>query len=138
LEVYLREDGLLFGDIALRPPGGYIMELISQSYGFSAWDALVHMELDLPFTFPDTHKYHSAAYIIHPGAGTVQQIKNWDEVCSLPGVFKSKLKLQARLSMDERKGVGEDAGYLLLSNIKAEPLAQDIEKVRHTLDFIMS
>ncbi|MFT6985339.1 MAG: hypothetical protein ACJAT7_001148 [Psychromonas sp.] len=138
MEVYLSEKGILFGEIALRPPGGYIMELISKSYGFSSWDALLHMELDLPFTFPDSPTYYSAACIIHPGAGTVQQINNWNQVSSLPSVFKSKLKVTAGTRISERQGVGEDAGYLLLVNSEAKILAQEIEKVRQTLDFTMS
>lgn len=138
MEVYLSDEGLLFGEIALRPPGGYIMELISKSYGFSSWDALVHMELDLPFAFPDSPPHYSAACIIHPGAGTVQEINNWDEVSSLSSVFKSKLKVIPGVTIKAREGVGEDAGYLLLSNSKAETLTQEIEKVRQRLDFTMS
>lgn len=34
LEAYLGEDGILFGEIALRPRGGYLMELISRAYIF--------------------------------------------------------------------------------------------------------
>jgi len=137
MEVYLSEEGLLFGEIALRPPGGYIMELISKSHGFSAWDALVHIELDLPFSFPDSPTCYSAACIIHPGAGTVQQINNWQQVSSLPSVFKSKLKVIPGSTIRARQGVGEDAGYLLLSNSDAQILTQEIETVQQTLDFTM-
>lgn len=138
MEVYLSDEGILFGEIALRPPGGYIMELISKSYGFSSWDAMVHMELDLPFTFPDRHTGYSAAYIIHPGAGTVQQIKNWDVVSRLPFVFKSKLKVAPGTMMGERKGVGEDAGYLLFSHADPKTLIHGIDEVCKELDFTMS
>ncbi|MDA7747134.1 ATP-grasp domain-containing protein, partial [Psychromonas sp.] len=120
MEVYLSDEGLLFGEIALRPPGGYIMELISKSYGFSAWDALVHIELDYPFSFPEAPLSYSAASIIHPGAGKIEQISNWDEVSQLPSVFKSKLKVLPGMTIKDRNGVGEDAGYLLLSNINPE------------------
>jgi hypothetical protein len=138
MEVYMSEKGLLFGEIALRPPGGYIMELISQSYGFSSWDALVHMELNLPFEFPKPSAYHSAACIIHPGAGTIDKIDHWDEVSHLPSVFKAKLKVTQGEVIKKRIGIGEDAGYLLLGNNSAEILTQDIEAMRKMLHFKMS
>ena len=52
LELYLTAGGPLFGEIALRPPGGYIMELLKLAYEFDAWQAFVAMELDQPFAFP--------------------------------------------------------------------------------------
>ena len=35
--------GLLFGEIALRPPGGYIMNAMHHAYGFDPWAAFVAM-----------------------------------------------------------------------------------------------
>lgn len=137
LEVYLSEEGLLFGEIALRPPGGYIMALISKVYGFSSWEALVHMELDLPFEFLSAHSSHTAACIIHPGAGEVRQIKNWDRVSKLPSVYKAKLKIKPSARIADRRGVGEDAGYLLLSNSSQDGLLDDINTINTSLQFEM-
>ena len=116
MEVYLSDSGLLFGEIALRPPGGYIMELISRAYGFSAWEALVHVELGLPFEFTQASVEYTAVYIIHPGAGTVMRIDHWDQVVALPSVYRKNIKIKPGVQLSERQGVGEDAGYLLLAS----------------------
>ena len=135
MEAYLDDAGLLFGEIALRPPGGYIMELISKAYGFNAWEALVHMELDRPFEFPSSSSKHTAACILHPGAGRIRDIKNWDQVSSLPSVYKARLKVKPSEHIAERQGVGEDAGYLLLSNDRQDRLMKDIDTIDTSLQF---
>jgi formate-dependent phosphoribosylglycinamide formyltransferase (GAR transformylase) len=137
MEAYLSDDGILFGEIALRPPGGYIMELIGKAYDFSSWDALVYMELDLPFEFPDSYSSHTAVHIIHPGAGTIDNIENWDEIKKLPSVYRAKLKVKAGDVIGERIGVGEDAGYILFSNRDRKRLLADAEYVTHHLNFVL-
>lgn len=137
MEVYLSDKGILFGEIALRPPGGYIMELISKAYGFSSWEAFVHMELDLPFAFKNENCNYSAVYIIHPGPGKIMQIEGWDKVSALPSVYKAKLKIKPSAIVSERKGVGENAGYLLFSSIDRENLLHDIDYVNKELKFVI-
>jgi len=138
MEAYLGDAGPLFGEIALRPPGGYIMELISEAYGFSAWEALVHMELDRPFEFPSSFSKHTAACILHPGAGRVMDIKNWDQVSNLPSVYRARLKVKPSERIAERQGVGEDAGYLLLSSDRQDRLLKDIDTIDASLQFDMT
>ena len=137
MEAYLHDDGILFGEIALRPPGGYIMELISQAYGFSAWEALVYMELDLPFEFPESHSSHTAVYISHPGGGTVDHIENWDLVKELPSVYRAKMKVKPGDVISERIGVGEDAGYVLFSHRDRKKLLADVEFVTDYLKIVL-
>ena len=38
MEVFLGEEGPVFGEIAARPPGGYLMDLIPRAYGFDPWE----------------------------------------------------------------------------------------------------
>ena len=137
MEAYLSDDGILFGEIALRPPGGYIMELISKAYDYSAWEALVHMELDLPFEFPDANSSQTAVYIIHPGGGTVEHIEQWEEIKDLPSIYRAKLKVKPGGVIGERIGVGEDAGYVLFSNRDREKLLADVEYVTDHLKIVM-
>jgi len=137
MEAYLSDEGILFGEIALRPPGGYIMELIGQAFDFSSWDALVHMELDLPFEFPDSYSSHTAAHIIHPGAGTVDHIECWDEIKKLSSVYRAKLKVKPGDVIGERIGVGEDAGYVLFSHRDRKRLLADAEYVTQHLKFVL-
>ena len=137
MEAYLSDSGILFGEIALRPPGGYIMDLISKAYGFSSWEALVHVELDLPFQFTQACVGYTAVCIIHPGAGTVLRIDHWNQVGALPSVYRKKIKIKPGALIAERQGVGEDAGYLLLSNSNQDDLLSDIKQIDEKLDIVM-
>ncbi len=137
MEAYLDDDGLLFGEIALRPPGGYIMELISKAYDFSSWEALVHMELDLPFEFPDSASNHAAVYIIHPGAGMVERIEHWDEIKALASVYRARLKVNPGTRVSERTGVGEDAGYVLFKHRDRKIMLADLDYVADHLQIVM-
>ncbi|MEZ4749425.1 MAG: ATP-grasp domain-containing protein [Bdellovibrionota bacterium] len=113
LEVYLSDSGALFGEIALRPPGGYIMELITKAYGFNAWEAFVAVELDRPFSFNSQVKQFAAAHILHPGEGVVRSVSRFEKAASNPFTYKNRIKVKAGDSVAARAGVGEDIGYLL-------------------------
>ncbi len=126
MEAYLDANAVLFGEIALRPPGGYIMELISRAYAFSAWKALVHVELDLPFDFKRKRQRHAAVYIIHPGAGRVAGISGWEEVSGHAAVYRARLKTKPGMLVEVRSGVGEDLGYLLCNGDSSASLLQTI------------
>jgi hypothetical protein len=113
-EMYLTEDGPLFGEIALRPPGGYIMELIETAWRFPVWDAFVAVELDLPMVFPTAPRRAAMAAILHPGAGRIASIDGVEAVRADRRVARLKLKAAAGDEIHERAGVGEDIGYVLL------------------------
>ena len=94
LEVYLAENGLLFGEIALRPPGGYIMNAIQHAYGFNPWQAIVAMELDEPFEFPATAAAYSCVEVFHPGEGRVTAVQGEDIVRNHPATREFRLKVR--------------------------------------------
>lgn len=74
LEVYLSKAGLLFDEIALRPPSYYIMNAMQHAWGFNPWEAIVAMELGEDYVFPQTPVAYSCAEILHPGAGRISAI----------------------------------------------------------------
>jgi biotin carboxylase len=113
LEVYLAADGLLFGEIALRPPGGYIMNAMRHAYGFDPWEAFVAMELDESFNFPDRPAAYAAVEVLHPGAGTVSSISGESRVRKHPATREFHLKIKPGDRIARREGVGQDTGYLL-------------------------
>ena len=45
LEYYLTDEGILFGEVALRPPGGHIMDCMSIAYDVNIWDHFIDVEL---------------------------------------------------------------------------------------------
>ena len=124
LEVYLTEAGLLFGEIALRPPGGYIMNAMRHAYGFDPWAAFVAMELDEPFDFPQAPSGYACVQILHPGTGVVTAVRGEQRVREHPATREFRLKVRPGDVIGERQGAGQDVGYLLhVSASAAERLA---------------
>jgi biotin carboxylase len=113
LEVYMTNNGLLFGEIALRPPGGYIMNAIRHAYGFNPWEAFVAMELDEAFVFPDSPLAYTAVEVFHPGPGTVTAIKGESRVRAHPALREFRLKIGPGDRIARRESVGQDTGHLL-------------------------
>lgn len=137
MEYYLTEEGILFGEIALRPPGGYIMNGIKLAYDFDPWEAFVDIELDeRPKTkFPAS--CFAASYVIHPGAGKLVEVKGREECLGLPSLKKLKLKAKTGDELTTRVGTGDDMGYALFTNKDQTELLRDVLKFRETLRFSM-
>jgi len=114
LEMFLPAGGPLFGEIALRPPGGYIMDLLGLAWGFDAWRAFVAVELDRAFVFPDAPKAQAAAMVLHPGAGTVAAVRGLAEVRLLPEVVEARIRVRPGDRVMPRAGVAENVGHVLL------------------------
>lgn len=113
LEVYLTPNGPLFGEIALRPPGGYIMNALNYAYGFNPWEALLAMELGESFEFPKSLLKYTAVDVFHPGHGTVIQIQGEDLVRQHGSTCEFRVKVKPGDSIDPRDGVGKDTGYVI-------------------------
>jgi hypothetical protein len=138
LEVYRTGEGLLFGEIAIRPPGGYIMDLISLAWQFDAWRAFVSVELDLPdlrSLFPTTAvpARYAAAMVIHPGAGLVRSVEGLAEIRAHPAVVAARVKVKPGDRVEPRTGVGEDVGYVLLRADSRSQLMDALAMSRETL-----
>jgi len=116
LEVYLSDKGLLFGEIALRPPGGYIMNAMRYAYGFNPWEAFIAMELGEPFEFPQAPLVYSCVEVLHPGVGHVSEIRGEQQVKNHADVREFKLKVKAGDIINKREGAGQDIGYLLYTS----------------------
>lgn len=138
LELFLTSEGLLVGEVALRPPGGYIMNAIELAWGFDPWEALVAVELDRPMSFPSSPVGTAATCIFHPGAGTLRAIDGEAAVRGHPACQRLKLKLKPGDVVPEREGVGVDIGYALLSATSDEEVRAAIrfvdEQLRFTVD----
>lgn len=122
LEVYLAKTGLLFGEIALRPPGGYIMNALQHAWGFNPWEAFLAMELDEPFAFPAHPLAYTAVEVLHPGPGTVTAIRGESLLRDHPAMREFRLKIRPGDRIAPRASVGEDTGYLL--HASASPAAR--------------
>lgn len=123
LEFYRHKDGLLFGEIALRPPGGYIMQLMEEAYGFNPWEAFLNVEIDRDMSFPKKAKTHAACWVHHPGVGQVRDVKM---TVNLQSLKKHKIKVKAGDRIAMRSGVGEDVGYSLFVSDDVNVLKKDL------------
>ena len=119
LEVYLTGNGLLFGEIALRPPGGYIMQAMEYAYGFNPWAAFVAMELGEPFDFPDTNTAWCCVDVLHPGAGQVTAIRGKNLARSHAATREFRLKVKTGDRIAPRESSGKDVGHLIYTGESA-------------------
>lgn len=137
MELFLSEEGPVFGEIAARPPGGYLMELMSRAYGFDPWESLLQLETGEETAFPDTPLGHAGVWIIHPGAGTVREVHGVEEARALSGVVAVSCKLKAGDVVDERLGSGDSKGKIVAVGSTqaecAEALRRAVETVRLSL-----
>lgn len=135
LEFYRDAKGLLFGEVALRPPGGYIMKLIEEAYDFDPWQAFLQVELgekpDLPKSLKASH--FAACYIYHPGPGEVKKV---NQELKLKTLSKHKVKIAVGDVTASRTGVGEDYGYTLLKSESLEDLLNDLKnpQLQHVVE----
>jgi len=116
LEVYLGSDGLLFGEIALRPPGGYIMNAIQHAYAFNPWKALLAIELGEDFEFPASNTAYSGVELFHPGAGVVAAIHGYGWLKQHAATRELRLKIKPGDTISKRESAGQDVGYILHSS----------------------
>lgn len=130
IEFYLHKDEIIFGEFAIRPPGGYLMKLIKHSYDFNPWEVYFKIftdELDVKTNF--SRKLYSSAVILHPGIGEIVAIEGQDKVKKLSSFFSLKLKKQVGDLITHRDGSGQDIGYIILKNKSQKALMADLESL---------
>lgn len=132
-EIYVTREGPLFGEIALRPPGGYIMDLLKLAWGFDAWAAFVALELDRPFAFPQAPCAHAASVILHPGEGRVARIDGIESIRAKSSVVDVHIKVRPGDCVAPRQSVGQDVGRVLLRAQSAKELGDAVESVETRL-----
>ncbi len=113
VEVFLTPRGVVFGEIAARPPGGHIMELIAQAYGFDPWRAWLRAELGEPLERFGHANRAAGVWLLHPGAGRVEAIAGVEEARALAGIERVKLRVRPGSEVAERIGVGQEVGTIL-------------------------
>lgn len=134
VELYQAAQGLLFGEIALRPPGGYIMELLQLAYGFDAWRALVEIELGRDVRLPQAARAHAGAVILHPGAGRVTALHGLIAARAHAAVVKLHMRIAAGAEVSPRLGVGSNVGYALLRTGSRPELLGAIDTIERTIE----
>ncbi|WP_372653162.1 acetyl-CoA carboxylase biotin carboxylase subunit family protein [Halobacteriovorax sp.] len=135
LEYYILEGGeIVFGEVALRPPGGYIMDALDLAYGQNFWKLFLQVEMNIEDLKLEVKENNSCSIIIHPGEGVVSSILGVENIKNLKSLKKFKLKIKVGDQVQSREGVGEDYGHALLSNTNSRELLDDINKFYKLLE----
>ena len=133
LELFLTPQGPVFGELAARPPGGYLMPMIRQAYGFEPWDAVLQMELGDRVRLRRTAVQTAAAWIVHPGAGTVRAVGDLRGARQMPGVEEAVLRVGVGDRVSARLGTGEEVGHILRTGSTASEVEARIQAARAVL-----
>lgn len=137
LELFLTGEGPLFGEIALRPPGGHLMDLLAAVYGFDPWGALFAAELGRPLALPGAADGVGAVRIFHPGAGEVAAVRGGEAAHALPGVERLELRVRPGDTVEERRGVGQEVGFVLVRGADREQALDRLDAAIRTVEITM-
>lgn len=133
-EFYLTKNGPVFGEMAVRPPGGYYMELIEYAYGFNPWKTYVELETAAtPKPFPVKAKKFSCVFMIHPGAGIVDEVSGIALHKELKEVKQFKCKVEPGTLVGERDSTSSEVGHVLMSADSREALLEKLKIVEDNL-----
>lgn len=139
LELFRRGDDLVFGELAIRPPGGRLMTLLQRAWGFDPWEALLRLELGQPFDFPRRERQAAGAWVLHPGAGTLRAVRGLEEARAVPGVRRIALKVSTangrRPRIPQRRGSGQDVGAIYAEGRDAAAVAAALDGAHERLVF---
>ncbi|MBA6415148.1 ATP-grasp domain-containing protein [Colwellia sp. 6M3] len=133
-EFYLTKNGPVFGEMAVRPPGGYYMELIEYAYGFNPWKTYVELETAAtPKPLPVKAKKFSCVFMIHPGAGIVDEVSGIALLKELKEVKQFKCKVEPGTLVGERDSTSSEVGHVLMSADTREALLEKLKIVENNL-----
>lgn len=137
LELYLAPEGIIFGELAVRPPGGYIFRLIRETYGFDPWDTLLQIELGLTpdWSSMSWRGIFAGAWIIHPGAGRLQGVTGEEKLKSIPQLEHFGLKVKPGQLISPRLGSGMEIGHAIFSGTSEDEVVEAMELAKKSLQF---
>jgi len=123
LELFVDGDHVTFGEIAARPPGGYLMDLIARVYGFDPWEALLRLAVGERVELPSTPHGAAGVWLFHPGRGRVRAVRGVDAARALPGVVDVVVRVAAGDHVGERAGVGQEVGHVVVTGADRDEAA---------------
>ena len=134
IEFFLTKDQIFFGEIALRPPGGYIMELVELAYGFSPWAAYLSVELgETPDIHHQSHAYAASVMNHQVEQGEYRKPHQWDRLIDMKGLAKARHVVKPGAKMSKRSSVSDISSYVLLFDKSAQTLQNMIEETQNVL-----
>ena len=137
-EFYLSSKGPIFGEMAVRPPGGYYMELIEEAYGFDTWKTYLELETGrAPIALPQAAKQFAAVLMVHPGPGVIEDIRGADEMQKMDEVFQFKFKAKIGDLVSPHESTSNEVGHVLMRSPCSERLRSVIGAAENLIDVTM-
>lgn len=138
VEMYLDGRGnLYFGEIAYRPPGGYIMDLLQMAYNMNPWKLWIDVMDANPPSLPQKSLHTAAAWVIHPGHGKVRHIRGVGKVQQMPECVRLRVSKEEGDTLKKRKRLSEEFGHLILKAPNHDALNLCVDKALRTLQIDM-
>ncbi len=129
---------LVFGEMALRPPGGYIMELLNHSYQRNFWQIWLDAFLGKKIEVKDIKTvFYSGLRLFHPPAGTLKSIKGKEFVKSLSELQEFILSVKKGSTIKQREGTGQSVGHLVIKGEDSQKIKSLLEETKQELIFEM-
>ena len=137
-EFYLTKDGPVFGEMAVRPPGGYYMELIEYAYGFNPWQTYVELETGAtPKPLPVKANKYACVLMIHPGAGIVDEVAGLEKFTELKEIERFKFKIASGAVVPEHDSTSSEIGHVLMSADSRKTLLEKLKIIEDSLVITM-
>lgn len=136
LECYLTQEGFVFGEIALRPPGGYLMDLIKMAYHFDPWLTLLSIEAGKPLKIPQKAKNIAASWLIHPGSGKIKTIQGVEEVKKMKEIVSFTIKIKKGDTIQKREGTSDECGHFFIKAANRKKTLNTIKSIKKKLHII--
>ncbi|RME71786.1 MAG: ATP-grasp domain-containing protein [Planctomycetota bacterium] len=138
LELFLTPGGIVFGEVAARPPGGYLMELLETAYGFCPWEALLRIEAGERPELPQSASRHAGAWILHPGRpGQLLAVEGLEQARAVPGVLDVQCRARPGDPVPARDSTARSLGRILCAAADPDACARALERARAAIRFRM-
>lgn len=135
-EFYLTDKGPVFGEIAIRPPGGYYMDLIDRVYGFNSWQTYIKLSCGDLVDIPSQARGCAAVYMIHPGAGRIKTIHGIEAVKkNVEDIFEFSIRRGPGDEILTHENTSNEIGHLLFWANSRPELDRKIQYIESTLKF---
>jgi hypothetical protein len=121
-------------EVAVRTPGGYLMDLLGLTYGFDWFEIAVRLAMSLPLAEPPPGpSRYAASYFPVAPAGLVLEVSGLEAVCAHPTVWRAGLSVAAGDVLPVTRSSAQRAGYVVLTADTQDEVQDALEFVRRTL-----
>ena len=133
-ELFLTDDGVVLGEIAARPPGGRLMELIERSYEFDPWQAVLQVALGWPVETQPVPRRYAGVWLMHPGAGVIGRTSGQSAARAVPGVTQVSLRTRRGRVLTAREGTGQSVGEIYAEGSTMKACEESLQAAHAAID----